>query len=95
MPEPCDKKGLQRFLGMVQYVAKFIPDLSTITAHLRQLTRNDTEWSWKPEHQAAINQLKQSLVEEPVLRYYDVTKPVTLSVDSSGTGLGAVLLQDN
>ena len=95
MPEPCDKKGLQRFLGMVQYVAKFIPDLSTITAPLRQLTRNDTAWSWKPEHQAAFNQLKQSLVEEPVLRYYDVTKPVTLSVDSSGTGLGAVLLQDN
>ena len=28
MPEPCDKKGLQRFLGMVQYAAKFIPDLS-------------------------------------------------------------------
>ena len=95
MPEPCDKKGLQQFLGMVQYVAKFIPDLSTITAPLRQLTRNDTEWSWKPEHQAAFNQLKQSLVEEPVLRYYDVTKPVTLSVGSSGTGLGAVLLQDN
>ena len=95
MPEPCDKKGLQRFLGMVQYVAKFIPDLSTISAPLRQLTRNDTEWSWKPEHQAAFNQLKQSLVEEPVLRYYDVTKPVTLSVDCSGNGLGAVLLQDN
>ena len=90
MPEPCDKKGLQRFLGMVQYVAKFIP----ITAPLRQLTRNDTEWSWKPELQAAFNQLKQSLVEETVLRYY-VTKPVTLSVDSSSTGLGAVLLQDN
>ena len=59
------------------------------------MTRNDTEWSWKPEHQAAFNQLKQFLIEEPVLRYYDVTKPVILSVDSSGTGLGAVLLQDN
>ena len=32
MPEPSDKKGLQRFLRMVQYIAKFIPDLSTITA---------------------------------------------------------------
>ena len=35
------------------------------------------------------------MTEEPVLKYYDVIKPVTLSVDSSSTGLGAVLLQDN
>ena len=48
-----------------------------------------------PEHQAAFDQLKYSLEEEPVLRYSDVTKPVTLSVDSSGTGLEAILLQDN
>ena len=38
IPEPVDKKGVQRFLGMVQYMAKFIPDLSTIAAPLRQVT---------------------------------------------------------
>ena len=32
MPEPLDKKEVQRFLGMVQYMAKFISDLSTMAA---------------------------------------------------------------
>ena len=30
----------------------------------------------------------------PVLRYYDVNKPVTVQCDTSQAGLGAVLLQD-
>ncbi|KAL9951197.1 hypothetical protein ACROYT_G043817 [Oculina patagonica] len=35
------------------------------------------------------------LTSKPVLSYYDVNKPVKLSVDASQSGLGAVLLQDN
>jgi len=31
MPEPQDKKGVQRLLGMVNYVGKFVPNLSEIT----------------------------------------------------------------
>ena len=45
IPVPCDKKSLQRILGMVQYVAKFIPDISTIAPPPppRHLTRNDSD----------------------------------------------------
>lgn len=35
------------------------------------------------------------LTEAPLLRYYDVKLPVTLSVDASKSGLGAVLLQED
>ena len=38
--------------------------------------------------------MKTMLTEAPVLRYYDVKLPVTLSVDASKSGLGAVLLQE-
>ena len=37
MPPPEDKHGVQRFLGMVNYVTKFIPKVSSITAPLREL----------------------------------------------------------
>ena len=32
MPAQTDKDGIRRFLGMVQYVSKFIPRLSEIDA---------------------------------------------------------------
>lgn len=41
---PSCKKDLQRFLGMVNYLAKFIPDLSTTTAPLRILLDQNIEW---------------------------------------------------
>ena len=43
MPDPTDKAGVQRFLGMIQYLAKFIPNLSEVTAPLRELVENKSE----------------------------------------------------
>ena len=38
MPAPTDKAGVQRLLGMVQYLSKFLPNLSDMTKPLRELT---------------------------------------------------------
>lgn len=89
------KKDVERFLGMVTYLAKFIPNMSQHTEPLRELTRDDVAWQWEGEHQNAFNKLKTMLTEAPLLRYYDVKLPVTLSVDASKSGLGTVLLQED
>jgi hypothetical protein len=39
MPKPVDRNGVQRFLGMCQYLAKFCPKLSKTVLPLRDLTR--------------------------------------------------------
>ena len=36
MAEPQDKKGVQRLLGMVNYVSKFVPNVSEITSPLQK-----------------------------------------------------------
>ena len=41
-----------------------------------------------------LNFIKEILTKDPVLTYFDVTKPVTVSCDTSKSGLGAMLLQD-
>ena len=41
-----------------------------------------------------MNTIKKFLTEAPVLRYYDVSKPITVQCDASQSGLGAVLLQE-
>ena len=50
MPYPSDVKGLQRFLGMVNYLAKFIPNSSSHTVHFRRLLEKGSAWSFDNIH---------------------------------------------
>ncbi|KAL1279192.1 hypothetical protein QQF64_025865 [Cirrhinus molitorella] len=94
MPAPKDVPALQRFLGMVNYMGKFIPNFSDVAAPLRKLTHKETAWCWYQQHQQAFETLKACLTTPPVLSYYDVKKPVTLTCDASCFGLGAACMQD-
>uniref|UniRef100_A0A8C5HEF5 Gypsy retrotransposon integrase-like protein 1 n=1 Tax=Gouania willdenowi TaxID=441366 RepID=A0A8C5HEF5_GOUWI len=94
MPVPSDVTSLQRFLGMANYLGKFIPNFSDIAAPLRKLTHKDTAWCWFQQHQEAFDHLKACLSSPPVLSYYDVKQPVTLTCDASCFGLGAACLQN-
>ena len=93
MPTPTNVKTLQQFLGMTQYLAKFLPQLSVVTEPLRQLSHKDASWDWLPEHDTAISTVKKLICNAPVLRYFDPTLPVTLQCDASEGGLGYALLQ--
>ncbi|XP_074649040.1 protein NYNRIN-like [Tubulanus polymorphus] len=94
MPAPTDVTGIKRLCGMVQYLARFLPNLASDLEPIRALTRNDAPWNWSVECEAAFEKVKQSLSTTPALAYFDPAKPVELQVDSSKDGLGAVLLQD-
>ena len=93
LPEPEDVTALKRFLGMVNYLSKFMPHLSEMTEPLRRLEDKDAEWQWLTQHKVAFNTVKKYLTESPVLKYYSVNDEVTIQCDASDTGLGAVLLQ--
>ena len=94
MPTPVDKAAVQRFLGMCQYLSKFCQNLSQTVLPLRDLTRDDTEFLWSDVHETAFNSAKTLIASTTVLRYYDVSLPVTLQVDASESAIGGVLLQE-
>ena len=93
--KPENKHDVQCLLGMVNFVAKFAPKVSEVTAPLRELIKRNVEFHWLDIHDQAFSNLKNILVEPDTIRYYDVTKLVTLQVDASQYGLGAALLQHN
>nr|XP_054768172.1 uncharacterized protein K02A2.6-like [Lytechinus pictus] len=94
MTQPANKKELQRYLGMINYLGKFLPNLSEVTAPLRKLLVKENDWQWHQEHTTAFEKLQQMATEAPILQFYDVNQPVTVSVDASQNGVGAVLLQN-
>ena len=94
-PIPTNVKELQSFLGAVNFLGKFIQDLSSLRSSLQSLIKKDTDYVWTANHTNAFNNIKQAICEETLLAYYDKDKPVFIEVDASGQGLGAVLLQGN
>ena len=94
MPTPSGKKALQGLLGMTTYLAKFLPNLSDVTEPLRRLLDKDVQWHWNDTQEKSWKQVKQLITREPVLKYFDPSKEVTLQCDASESGLGAVILQE-
>ena len=94
MPAPTDIAALKRILGMVGYLAKFLPHLSEVCEPLRQLDRKDVEWRWLEQHQDDLTKMRELITAAPVLAYYDVKREVTIQCEASQSGLEAVLLQD-
>ena len=90
---PTDVQGVQRVLGVTNYLTKFTPKLSTVCEPLRRLLDKDSVFDWLPQHETAFSRMKELITQAPVLQYYDVNKEVSLECDSSEVGLGAVIKQ--
>ena len=93
MPVPQTVAEVHRFLGMVAYLGKFIPNLSSNTAELRKLLETKENWNWTDQHTKQFRNLQQLVSQSPVLKYFNQELPTKVSVDASKSGLGAVLLQ--
>ena len=94
MPPPETKEDVRRFLGSIQYLAKFLPMLAYVETPLRELTRKEVIFHWDKPQADAFQKLKDMCCKAPVLAYYDVNKEVTIQCDASKEAVGAVLLQE-
>ena len=95
LPTPTNITELQEFLGMVTYLSPFIPGLSMLTALLHELLKKDAEFSWDASYQTAFQCVKDVVVNDTTLQYFDTSCPITVQVVASQVRLGAALLQNN
>lgn len=91
---PTNRLELERLLGMVNYLHKFIPNLSNLTAKIRELLSEKVDWLWTAEHDQCVQNIREVLKAAPVLKFFEVNKPITLTVDSSSKSIGGALLQN-
>ncbi|KAF8753263.1 hypothetical protein RHS01_06867 [Rhizoctonia solani] len=90
---PQTVKGVQEFLGFVNFYRRFIMNFSKLAYPLYQLLRKENPWKWGAEQQESFDNLKRALIESPVLIQPDVSKEFFLECDASDYATGAILSQ--
>ena len=59
---------------------------------LTELLKKGNKWSWTSQCQKAFDNLKNAMMEGPVLGIVDVTKPFVVKTDALDFALGDILL---
>ena len=93
--EPQNAQEVKSFLGLVNFSARYIPNLATISEPLRRLTKKHVKFEWGKEQKESFEKLKTCLTESSTLGHFrlDATR-TQLICDASNVGIGAVLVQE-
>ena len=94
LKQPNNEKELKFFLGAIQYLSKYIDNLSSQTDSLRQLLKKNNKRLRTEEHTLAFENLKQKITEIPCLAHYNSGYPNVITTDASTKALGATLWQE-
>ncbi|CAN6706466.1 unnamed protein product [Malus baccata var. baccata] len=96
-PSPTNKVQLQRLLGKINFLRRFIANLAGKIQPLTPLLRlKDKEnFEWGPPHQKAFDSIKAYLTSPPVLVPPQRGKFLKLYISASDKSIGSLLAQNN
>ena len=93
LPEQETEALLQSFLGIVNYLSQFSPNIAKMMCNLRALLKKGTEFLWLPQHSTDFKAIVDELCSLKLLKYYDSNKNLCLEVDANQKAIGMALLQ--
>jgi hypothetical protein len=90
---PQNKREVQSFLGLVNFLRPHCKDLAKWTRSLQILTRKDQPWAWTEKNESDYNAVKEEIFSRRSLMTPDWQKPFEVWSDSSDYAIGGVLIQ--
>ena len=93
MPPPKNEKEIRGFLGRLQYISRFIAQLTTICEPVFKLLKKGEPKEWNEECQEAFEAIKRYLSNPPILVPPREGEPLLLYLIVIETAMGAMLAQ--
>ena len=94
-PAPQNKEQLRSFLGLCEYMSKFVKNFASKAAPLRAMMKDKVNFVCDETHQKVFDDIKLEIAKRPTLSAFDSSLNVEtiLTTYASQYGLGAVLSQ--
>lgn len=92
-PLPKSTTEIKRFLGLLGYYRKFIPNFARVTKALTQCLKKGSKITLDQNYINCFEHCKTLLINDPILQYPDFSQEFLLTTDASNVALGAVLSQ--
>ena len=91
---PSDVPQLQRFLDMINFYRRFLPNIAKTLRPLTSALKGSPKlFKWSQPMSEAFSAAKQALVSSTALIHPNPSAQLSLAVDASDTHVGAVLQQ--
>ncbi|GBN11898.1 Transposon Ty3-I Gag-Pol polyprotein [Araneus ventricosus] len=78
MPTPKSKTEVRRLLGMINFLSKFIPNVSKVTAPLREIIHENVEFNWGKEQEMSFENIKELLTKTPILKVFSANDEIVI-----------------
>ena len=91
IPLPHNKKGMQPFMGTINFVPRFVPNFAQIVNPLQQMVKQSVQFKWIDIEKGAFNNIKTAIAHAPSLKSPDFEKDFILYTFASDNSLAAVI----
>ena len=93
MKLPRTEKEIQGFLGRIQYISRFIAQLTMTCEPIFRSLKKEVPTIWNRQCQEAFEKIKNYLMQPPILVPPIPEKPLLLYLTTTNTAMGALLAQ--
>ena len=90
---PHNKKGMQYFMGTINFVRRFVPDFAQTIKLLQQMLKQNAQFKWTEIEKDAFSKIKTAVTHAPSLKSPDFDKDFILYTFASDDSLAVVLTQ--
>jgi hypothetical protein len=93
LPAPTSKKEVQGFMGVINFVRRFVPDFVVMVKPIHNLLKQDRSFSWIDDVENAFVGIKKAISSAPVLAKPNFEKEFMIYTNAIEEAISAILVQ--